>query len=127
MICGDPDAGDRYVGIVARDLPAWAVAENPVCRIKAILRYPIQHAVIWAGVAHERPPLTEGGLYTLRVFRRVSAGEYAGLGYPESLEAAIRAALAECRNEEERGILERHLGGDFRGRRAVKAWKEWEL
>lgn len=121
MICGDPDSGDRYVGVVARDLPEWATAENPVCRIKGILRYPIQHALIM-DVEHERPPLKTGGLYTLRVFERIRKEDAPEDRGPE----ALRTALAACRASE-RGILERHLAGDVRGTRAIRKWEEWEL
>ena len=126
MICGDPDSGDLYVGVVVKDLPEWATAENPVCCIKAMLRYPMQHTVIRADVAHERPPLKEGGLYSLRVFERLEDGAEA----PEDWDAGVRAALAralEACGPPDREILERHRRGDVRGIRAVKSWKEWEL
>lgn len=126
MICGDPDLGDRYKAEVARDLEDWRIAENPVCRIKEVLRYPIQHAVIWTEIEHECPPLEWDGLYSLRVYARIRAGEGSKAAYQRSLEAAIRAALETCA-EQERETLERHLAGSIGGARAVKKWKVWEL
>lgn len=127
VICGDEDIGDRYAGEVARDLAEASIAENPVCRIKAVRRYPIQHAVFWADVAHECPPLKFGGLYSLRVYARIHAEAGTEKAYQESLREALDAALEDCRSPGERAILERHRAGKVKWSRGIKEWKDWEL
>ena len=127
VIAGDPDIGDRYLCQVAKELRAGGLAKNPVCRIKEVRRYPIQHAVIWTDVAHECPPLRFGGLYSLRVFGPAEPGPGTEEAWQESLREALRKALETTDRPEERAILARHLEGDFRGGRGIKRWKEWEL
>lgn len=119
VIVTDPGFGDEYAAEVLDDhAHGHDPPPNPIVRIKRMIRYPAQRAIMPPHPAHETPPLKAGCICRLPVLR--AEGE-APAGDP--LEVAIR----EARTDEERAILERHRRGDVKGMRSVITYTEHDL
>lgn len=131
MIVGDADLEDRYI---AETIPGFFRAMHAVniaVQIRFILRYPIQHAIIWPDVAHENAPLAEGLICLLTPYRKATEEEVARFAtYEESLNAARWNALVQARRQGDRNteeMLLRHMRGEVRDTRIVTTFKKWEL
>lgn len=116
VVAGDVELGDRYLAQIVDDLPrAHDPAPNPIVKILGILRYPDQRAIMHPDRASEVAPLRNGLVCRLRVLRDAGAADVPA----PDMATAILAAMDRARTEEERQILQRHLQGDIRGKRAV--------
>lgn len=125
VIVGRDDLSEEYLArLIDNSLPGV----NPLVCVILILRYPIQHAIYWPDVANENPPIPAGCVCRLP-FLRTATPEEAGLysGYPESLEAAQRAAMAEAKTDEERAIIRRHMTNGYGPRRSLQTYAPWEV
>ena len=125
VIAGRDDLSEEYLArLIDNSLPGV----NPLVCVILILRYPIQHAIYWPDVANENPPIPAGCVCRLP-FLRTAAPEEARLysDYPESLEAAQRAAMAEAKTDEERAIIRRHMTNGYGPRRSLQTYAPWEL
>ena len=116
IIVRDTGRLDVYCATVAK-AQADERRANPLVRIVYIIRYPIQHAIVWPDVPNENPPLRAGELARLTFVRRCKAGEEARIHYNAALCMAQREALARVASEAERAILRRHMAGQYRKRR----------
>lgn len=119
LIAGDPELEDGYL---AREEPSLLhYVQNPLVRVLRIVRYPIQHAIMFPEIANENTPVPEGSVCRLARIRAASedeARELLALSWEESLARAL-AAYEEAAPDGEREILERHRRGDFRKKRAI--------
>lgn len=86
---------------------------NPLVRVRYLLAYPIQHAILWPDVPNENPPLQAGALARLTFVRRCTPGEEAHYTYDEAFRLALDAAMHSVASEAERGILARHREGRY--------------
>ena len=116
IIVRDTGRLDVYCATVAK-AQADERKPNPLVRIVYIIRYPIQHAMIWPDVPNENPPLMAGELARLTFVRRCQGGEETRIHYDAALHIAQREALAGMASEAERVILRRHMAGQYRKRR----------
>lgn len=107
---------DTYRAQVEREQPDER-HPNPLVRVLQILNYPIQHAIMDAGIPNENAPLFSGELARLEFMRRCDGGEYTRLPYDDTLHAALEAAISSAPTEAERAILLRHREGKYRKRR----------
>lgn len=153
VIAGREDLQEEYLAALIDGVYSGI---NPIVEIILILRYPIQHAIYWPDVVCENSPL-RAGLVCRLPFLRVATPEEAGLfkahgpngtcdaplpdmvkavartpeadvrRYCESLAAAQREALKGVKTDGEREIITRHMAGDYRRRRMVRAYTPWEL
>ncbi len=92
---------------------------NPLVRIVYIIRYPIQHALMWPDMPNENPPLLAGELARLTFVRRCERGEAARLSHADALRAALLEAIAGAASEGERVYLYRHMEGQY-GKKRVE-------
>lgn len=61
LIVGDDDLQDRYIADLVKVDHCFRDKEaNPIVKIRFILRYPIQHAIIWPDVPKDNAPVGEG-------------------------------------------------------------------
>lgn len=127
MIVGDADLEDRYI---AETIPGFYQVLNAVniaVKIRFILRYPIQHAIVWPDVAKENAPLSEGLVCLLTPYRKATDEEVARFAtYEESLNAARWNALIQARQQGDRSaeeILLRHMRGEVRNTRIVTTFR----
>lgn len=125
VIAGRPDLQEEYLAELIDDSQPGI---NPIVRVKAVLRYPIQHAIYWPDVVCENSPI-QAGLVCRLHFLRAATPEEAGLysDYPKSLAAAQRAALDAAETDGEREIIRRHMEGDYRRRRLARFYTASEL
>lgn len=116
VVAGDAELGDRYLAEIVNDAPlGHDPTPDPIVRIVGILRYPNQRAIMHPDRASEVAPLRNGLVCRLRVLRDAGAADVPA----PDMVTAILAAMDRARTEEERQILQRHLQGDIRGKRAV--------
>jgi hypothetical protein len=116
VIVQDADRGDRYCAQAVKD-EADEAKIHPLVRVLYLLRYPIQHAILWPDVPNENPPLACGALARLAFVRRCARGEETLFGYEGAFCAALTAAYARTGSAAERAILHRHREGRFEKRR----------
>lgn len=130
-IVGDTDLDDRYIAELMPGFRRSLFASNIIVRIRFVLRYPIQHAIIWPDVPRENAPLREGLICLLTPFRKATKEEIARFAtYEESLNAARWAALVQARQQGDRNteeILIRHMRGEIADKRVLMTFREWEL
>ena len=121
VIVHDDDLKDTYYATLAEDARDLS-KRNPLVKIRSILRYPIQHAIIWPDVASEHAPVREGHVCRLRFLRFAEEGDTILGDYAESLRSALAEAIREARAAGREDILEilyHHERGAFRKRRAT--------
>ena len=153
VIAGRPDLQEEYLAELIDDSQPGV---SPIVRVKAVLRYPIQHAIYWPDAVCENSPIP-AGLVCRLPFLRAATPEEAGLfeehgpngtcdtpmpdmakavartpeadvrRYCKSLAAAQRAALAAAETDGEREIIRRHMEGDYRRRRLARFYTASEL
>ena len=120
IIAGDRETGEEYLArIVDGEAHGHDPPPNPIVEILRAVKYPHQHAIAHPETAAERPAIVAGALCRMAVIREPADGERAllGMSAEEALQRAIRRAIMETDNEEEREILRRHSAGETgRGR-----------
>lgn len=125
VVAGLPEIDDEYLCRVERVAPSGCRV-NPILRPLRILRYPRQRAIM-VDVPHEIPPCRERELCRMTVLRHADESEITR--YPDwetSLRDCIRARMRTS-PPEQRAILERHLSNDFRSRRAMMTYPDYEI
>lgn len=127
VIVRDEKIGDEYLARVAQEIRLRTQAKNPIVEILRILRYPMQHSVLYPEIPDEHPPIRAGTLCRMPVARAPCGADFRHDSWEASLAEALADALGETKNAEEQAILRRHADGDFRGRRAILTYKRWEL
>lgn len=129
VIVGDDDLEDRYIA----ELISTELFENynPIVKVRFVLRYPIQHAILWKDVANENRTVDEGLLCRLRVYGPAPKELLSRFSsYADSLKQAQKKALLlsiRYGRTKETEIILRHLNGDYKGRRYVISFGRWEL
>lgn len=133
VVVRDPDLLDMYTGEAMRDEDERE--RNVLVRIRTMIRYPIQHAIIRTDCASENPPIAAGAVCRLEYVRTVETRDRAYSDY----EATRARCLEEYHRRrkrlydadeaspikryhvdaEEFAILERHRRGEYRTRRVV--------
>jgi hypothetical protein len=119
VIAGEEHLKEVYLCRIYADEPSKT--RNPLCEVLDILGYPIQTSCIYADIAQENPPLSQGEVCRLKVYQVCGHGAYTPReDYRSSLLSCISSALDERRdNLVEQAILLRHASGDVRGRRVL--------
>lgn len=112
IIVKDRDIGDMYCGQTEIDTPN-ETAINPLVKVVYMLRYPVQHALVYTDVPNENPPLMYGEKARLSFVRRCAPNEETLLPYDDSFDLAIAQAISEAATDAEREILEKHKRRDF--------------
>ena len=96
VIVGDSELEDRYIA----DLESSEIFENrnPIVKVRFVLRYPIQHAIIWTDVPRENSPIQEGVICRLNFYGVATPEEVNRFRtYADSLKAAQEDALQRAR------------------------------
>lgn len=137
VVVNDPDLRDMYCAEVVRDEEEGK--RNPLVRIIYMIRYPIQHSIIYPDRANENPPFMAGQKARLRFVRRAMRedGNYTDFEatFDRCLKTYYEGRLA-CYNADkgkpealqryrvdpkEFDILERHRRRQFGKKRAYTA------
>ena len=146
VICGRPDLGEDYLCAKLDDgQHGHAGVVNPIVRVLAVVRYPRQRAIYWPEVVSEVSPV-RGCICRLpylrecphptplrgATFPRCGSGRLLGTPrrmklWTESAARLQRLYLRRCEDAEEREIIQRHLEGQYRARRSVRVYKDYEL
>jgi len=130
IVAGDKDLGDLYLCKRMRftDGRYEDPRYNPVVMITHIIKYPIQHTIIWKDEPTDNAPLT-GGLITRLAFHHDAAQEeldfFLPMTYEESLHIALSAAISSTYGEQFT-ILVRHMAGIIADRRTVVEFQHSE-
>ena len=140
LICGRPDLGEEYLcKLVDPGQHGHAGRINPIVRVLAVLRYPIQHAIYWPDVASENAPVLGGCVCRLTFLRtlpppgvqrhqgRLRGGPAQIRLWEKSAQASRQAYAQRCGSEAEQAILARHANGVYRARRSLRTYKKYEL
>ena len=133
VVVRDPDLLDMYTGEVVRD--ELETRRNILVRIRTMIRYPIQHAIINPDCANENPPIQAGTVCRLEYVRTVTTHDAAYCDYEATLARcleeyyrarkgcfdadAVSATKRYNIDPAEFEILDRHRRKDFRARRVV--------
>lgn len=129
VIVGDDDLEDRYIA----DLVSTEIFENrnPIVKVRFVLRYPIQHAILWQDVTNEHRAIDEGLLCRLHVYGPAPDDQLCRFSsYDDSLKQAQKKALLlsiRYGRAKETEIILRHLRGDYQRRRYVISFGRWEI
>lgn len=128
LIVGDDDLQDRYIADLMKTGEGGLHGRNPIVKIRFILRYPIQHAIIWRDVPKENAPVGCGAICRLTAYKAADAALLARYhSYDESLKCALQDAFRHAQTDAEREILSQHMNGVVTARRVLCYYKEWEL
>lgn len=114
----DPDLQDMYIAEVLKDNPKEQ-SINTLVKILWMVRYPIQYAILCPSVPNENVPVFGGSVCRLRFYHYAS--DYM-IPYGESLQDALREAIALAREAGRNDILEilyRHQRGEYKGKRSL--------
>lgn len=130
LIVGDNDLEEEYVADLMKEEKNNPTI-NPIVKLRFVLRYPIQHAVIWKDVPNENRAIDEGIICRLRFFRIASAEEVSRFSsYAESLKAAQEDALQKAMQNGDTSTAEiilRHLRGEYQRQRVLITFRRWEI
>lgn len=132
LIVGDADLEDRYVADLMKQQGKDLYTLNPIVQVRFILRYPIQHAIIWKDVVCENRPIQEGVICRLNFFSVATTEEVNRFRtYEESLKAAQEDALQrayQTGDNRTAEIILRHMRGEYNQKpRVLIALKRWEI
>lgn len=128
LIVGDDDLQDRYIADLMKSDEGGLFHRNPIVKIRFVLRYPIQHAVLWQDVPKENAPVAQGAICRLTVYEAADAALIARFhSYDQSLRDALQDAFRRAQTDAEREILLRHMRGEVKARRVLLYYKEREI
>lgn len=128
LIVGDDDLQDRYIADLMKSEEGGLRRRNPIVKIRFVLRYPIQHAIIWRDVPKENAPIAQGAICRLTVYEAADAALLARFhSYDQSLRDALQDAFQRAQTDAEREILSRHMNGKVKVRRVLCYYKEREI
>lgn len=131
LIVGDKDLEDLYVADLMKVESFSMQVRNPVVKIRFVLRYPIQHAILWTDIPLENKAIDEGVICRLNFIRIASPADTARFGsYAESLKAAQSERLIQARrnsDDKTAEIILRHMRGEYQRQRVLITYKEWEI
>ena len=109
VVVRDPDLLDMYTGEAMRDEDERK--RNVLVRIRTMLRYPIQHAIIRPDCASENPPIAAGAVCRLEYVRTVETRDRAYSDY--------EATRARCLEEYHRRRKRLYDADEARGDRPL--------
>lgn len=132
IVIYSPEIRDEYlaawVGLIGR---GYAPETLPAARILRLLRYPIQHAIVWPDVPSPNDPLPAGAAVRLPILRDATPEDRAALtrwaDYAASVRAGAVAALGGDLPAGERRLIALQLAGSRRGKRAVLILRQSDL
>ena len=128
LIVGDDDLQDRYIADLMKSEEGGLHRRNPIVKIRFVLRYPIQHAIIWRDVPKENAPIAQDAICRLTVYEAADAALLARFhSYDQSLRDALQDAFQRAQTDAEREILSRHMNGKVKARRVLCYYKEREI
>ena len=131
LIVGDEELEEEYVADLLKNEGYHPSKRNPIVKIRFVLRYPIQHAIVWTDIPHENRAVDEGVICRLHFFRMASPEEVSRFSsYAESLKAAQEQALFNALQEKDSitvDIIINHMRGEYRRPRFAMALKRWEI
>lgn len=127
LIVGDQDLEEEYVADCMKNENKY----NPIVQIRFVLRYPMQHAIVWPDVPNENRPVDEGVICRLPFIRFATLEEINRFSsYTDSLKAAQEVRLFQARGEGDSSTAEiilRHMRGEYKGKRVVISYRRWEI
>lgn len=88
VVVGDPDLRDMYCAEVVRG--GEENKRNILVRILYMIRYPIQHSIIYKDRANENPPFQEGQAVRLRFIRRAMRADAEGVTYDAAFDRCLK-------------------------------------
>ena len=131
LIVGDRELEEQYVGDLVKAQDKDLFALNPIVQVRFVLRYPIQHAIIWTDVPRENSPIQEGVICRLNFYGVATPEEVNRFRtYADSLKAAQEDALQRARqagDDRTAEIILRHMRGEMKNTRVLIALKRWEI
>ena len=134
IVVNDPDLRDMYCAEVVRGEDEKK--RNVLVRILYMIRYPIQHSIIYQDHANENPPFKAGQVVRLAFVRHALPGDKANVSYDSTFDKCLNeyyeARLACYKADEklpdalkryhvdpkELEILQRHRLRQFNAKRA---------
>ena len=134
VVVSDPDLHDMYCAEVVRG--DEENMRNILVRILYMIRYPIQHSIIYKDRANENPPFMAGQVVRLHFVRRAMRGDEKGYTYNAAFDKCLKeyyeGRLACYQADEgkpdalkryhvdlkELEICERHMKREFHSNRA---------
>lgn len=127
LVVSDENIGDEYLARVVQEIMPGTHAENPIVEVLRILKYPMQHTIVYPEIADEHPPIMAGTLCRLHPARAPCPEDLRHDSWEASFAEALANALGAAGSKAEGEILRRHADGCFRGRRAILTYKRWQL
>ena len=132
IVVHSPEIRDEYLAAWLGLITPGALRETlPASRILRLLRYPVQHAVIWPDIPNENQPLPAGAVVRMPVLREATAEDREALeryrDYAASVRAGALRALAGELPEAERMLIALELAGRRRRTRAMLILTEGEV
>ncbi|NLD51466.1 MAG: hypothetical protein GX650_01100 [Clostridiales bacterium] len=129
---GDPviaysrDQRDEYYALIVE--PARSQGGNALVEIHRVLRYPIQHAIMWPDVPNSVKPLDylcKVRLAVKRPARQEDVEHYQSMNYEASLRHALRHAYedAKVRQLVDEQVLKDHMLGKVPRNRVVLVYE----
>lgn len=126
VIVHDPDLKDAYCARVMET--ENETRRNILVKVLYMVRYPIQHAVIWPDYASENAPIPEGCVCRMSFLRRGEPGEESAETYQSAFDRCLTAYVEDVTERLRTGlpcdpreldILQRHREREFRRQRTV--------
>lgn len=128
LIVGDTELDDRYIADLITNESVPMTQRNPIVKVRFVLRYPIQHAIIWPDVPCENRAVDNGLVCRLQFFGLATAEDLQRFAtYEDSLKAAQEERLRQAIREDDHNTAEiilRHMNGDYRRRRVLRVYRE---
>lgn len=132
LIVGDPELQDRYIAELMKLEHLSLTERNPIVKILFVLRYPVQHAILWPDHTRENRAIDKGIICRLHFYGFPDKDLIACFSsYEDSLKASQEEALLRARQKGDDNtaeIIARHIRGEFAPtKRALIIYKRWEL
>ena len=131
LIVGDPELDELYLADYMKRESHTFTERNPIVIIRFVLRYPVQHAILWTDIPHENRAIDEGVICRLPFVRFASTDDVSRFSsYADSLKQAQDERLNRARQEGDESTAEiilRHMRGEYKRQRQLISYKRWEL
>lgn len=128
LIVGDEELDDRYIADLITNESVPMTQRNPIVKVRFVLRYPIQHAILWPDVPCENRAVDNGLVCRLHFFAVATAEDMQRFtSYADSLKAAQEERLRQALRDGDHNtaeIIQRHLNGEYHRARVLRVYRE---